>query len=150
MKAFYTLVLLLALLTFGAVNAFSQAETGQIVGTVTDPTGAAIGGAKLTVKSVATGAERSQTANDSGGFTFANLLPDTYDVTVEAQGFETLRQRTTVTVGMKVGLDLKLEVGKSETVVEVTSNGEVTVNTETQTVSQVLSTQQLVELPTIT
>ncbi len=150
MKAFYIVVLVLALLTFGAVNAFSQAETGQIVGTVTDPTGAAIGGAKLTVKSVATGAERSQATNASGGFTFANLLPDVYDVTAEAQGFETLRQRTTVTVGMKVGLDLKLEVGKSETVVEVTANGEVTVNTETQTVSQVLSTQQLVELPTIT
>ncbi|MGA8599457.1 MAG: TonB-dependent receptor [Bryobacteraceae bacterium] len=150
MKAFYTLILLLALLSFGPINAFPQAETGQIVGTVTDPTGAAIAGAKLTVKSVATGAERTQATNDSGGFTFANLLPDTYEVTAEAQGFDTLKQRATVTVGMKVGLDLKLEVGKSETVVEVTANADVTVNTETQTVSQVLSTQQLNELPTIT
>jgi len=144
------LALLCALLILGAMNVFPQAETGQILGTVTDPSGAAIPGAKVTVKSVATGAERSQTTSGVGTFTFPNLLPDTYEVTVEAPGFATLRQQTTVTVGNKVGLDLKLEVGKAETVVEVAATGAVAVNTETQTISQVLSTQQLLELPTIT
>ncbi len=149
MKALATLALLLALLTFSAINAFPQAETGQIVGTVSDPSGAAIPGAKLTVKSVSTGSERSETTSLTGSFTFSNLLPDTYEATVEAKGFNTLRQRATVTVGMKVGLDLKLEVGRSETVVEVTTNAFITVNTETQTVSQVLDTQMLNELPTM-
>jgi outer membrane receptor protein involved in Fe transport len=145
-----TLGLLFALLGFSAFNAFPQAETGQIVGTVVDPSGASIPGAKLTVKAVGTGAERTQTANDAGLFTFPNLQPGVYEVSAEAPGFSTLRQQTTVSVGMKVGLDLKLEVGKAETVVEVTATANVTVNTETQTISQVLSTQQILELPTIT
>jgi outer membrane receptor protein involved in Fe transport len=145
-----TLALLFALLGFGAFKAFPQAETGQIVGTVTDPSGASIPGAKITVKLVETGAERSQTASDAGTFTVPNLQPDVYELTVEAPGFSTLKQRATVTVGMKLGLDLKLEVGKSETIVEVVGTGAVAVNTETQTISQVLSTQQILELPTIT
>ena len=151
MKALSTLALLFALLTFGAFHAFPQAETGQIVGTVTDPSGAFIPGAKVTVTSVATGAERSGTTTDAGAFTFPNLQPDVYQVSVTAPGFNTLRQQATVTVGTKVGLDLKLEVGKAETVVEVTgTSAAISVNTESQTIAQVLSTQQLLELPTLT
>jgi hypothetical protein len=149
-RAFSTLALLFVVLSFSAINAFSQAETGQIVGTVTDPSGASIPGANLIVKSVATGAARSQITNEAGAFTFTNLQPDTYEVTAEAPGFSTLKERATVTVGMKIGLDLKLEIGKSDTVVEVSTNAFISVNTESQTISQVLSTQQLLELPTIT
>ncbi|MGP0072966.1 MAG: TonB-dependent receptor domain-containing protein [Bryobacteraceae bacterium] len=149
-SALWMSALLCGLLTFGALNAFPQAETGQIVGSVSDPSGASVPGAKVTVKSVATGTERSQTTSDVGAFTFPNLLPETYEVTVEAPGFTTVKQQTTVTVGMKIGLDLKLEVGKAETVVEVQATGVVAVNTETQTITQVLSTQQILELPTIT
>ena len=150
-KARWMPSLLCALLALSAVNLFPQAETGQIVGTVSDPSGASIPGAKVTVKSVATGAERSQSVSDTGAFTFPNLLPDTYEVSAAAQGFSTLRERATVAVGTKVGLDLKLEVGKTETVVEVTGvSAAISVNTETQTISQVLDTQQLLELPTLT
>jgi outer membrane receptor protein involved in Fe transport len=151
MRALSTFALILALLTFGAITAFPQAETGQILGTVTDPSGASIPGAKVTVKSIATGAERSATTDGSGNFTFPNLLPDTYDVSVSAPGFSGLRERAAVNVGTKVGLDIKLEVGKAETIVEVTGvSAAITVNTETQTISQVLTTQQILELPTLT
>jgi outer membrane receptor protein involved in Fe transport len=151
MKALSTLALILALLTFGAFQAFPQAETGQIVGTVSDPSGAFIPGAKVTVRSVATGSERTATTSDAGAFTFPNLQPEVYEITIESPGFNTLKQQTTVTVGTKVGLDLKLEVGKAETVVEVTgTSAAITVNIENQTIAQVLNTQQLNELPTIT
>jgi hypothetical protein len=151
MKAVSTLALLFALLSFGAFNAFPQAETGQIVGTVADPSGALIPGAQVTVRSVATGTERTGTTSDAGAFTFPNLQPDVYEVSVTAPGFDTVRQQATVTVGTKVSLDLKLDVGKAETVVEVTgTNAAITVNTESQTIAQVLSTQQILELPTIT
>lgn len=142
--------MLVVFLALGAINLFPQAETGQIVGTVSDPSGAAVPGAKVTVQSVATGAGRTQNTSDVGTFTFSNLLPDVYEVTVESPGFTTLKQRATVTVGSKVGLDLRLEVGKAETVVEVQATGPVAVNTETQTISQLLSTQQILELPTST
>jgi outer membrane receptor protein involved in Fe transport len=151
MKAVSTFALLFALLTFGAFRAFPQAETGQILGTVTDPSGAYIPNARVTVRSVASGTERTSTTDSSGSFTFPNLQPDVYEVSITAPGFNTLKQQTTVTVGTKVGLDLKLEVGKAETVVEVTGvSAAITVNTESQTISQVLSTQQLMELPTLT
>ncbi len=151
MKALSTLALIFALLTFGAFRAFPQAETGQIIGTVTDPSGALIPSAQVTVKSVATGAERTGTSSDAGAVTFTNLQPDVYEVSVTAPGFSTLRQQVTVTVGSKLGLDLKLEVGKAETVVEVAGvSAAIAVNTETQTITQVLSTQQLLELPTLT
>jgi len=146
---FTLLLAILAVLSFGAINAFGQAETGQIVGTVQDPTGAFVPGATVTVKAVATGAERTQTTDASGAFTFANLQPDDYTVTVTAAGFTSLKQRTTVAVGAKVGMELKLEVGKSETVVEVSETA-VTVNTETQTISQVVNTQSMTELPSLT
>src|ERR1700722_14466840 len=150
MRALTTLALIFALLIFGAMTAFPQAETGQLLGTVAHPSGAAIPGAMLTVRSVATGSDRLGTTDGLGNFTFPNLLPDVYEITVVAPGFSTLRQRATVQVGTKVGLELKLEVGKAETVVEVTGVGaSVTVNTETQTISQVLTTQQLLELPTL-
>jgi outer membrane receptor protein involved in Fe transport len=151
MKVLTTLALFFALLTFGAFRAFPQAETGQIIGTVADPSGAVIPGANVIVRAVATGTERTGTTDNSGSFTFPNLQPDLYEVMVTSPGFNTLKQQTTVAVGMKVGLDLKLEVGKAETVVEVTGvSAAITVNTESQTIAQVLSTQQIDELPTIT
>ncbi len=137
------------MLCFGAISAFGQAETGQIVGTVQDPTGAFIPGATVTVRATATGAERVQTTDAGGNFTFTNLLPDDYTVTVSAAGFSTLKEKTTVTVGSKIGLELKLEVGKSETVVEVSETA-VTVNTETQTITQTINTQDMTELPSLT
>ena len=150
-RALSRLALLFAMLIVIAFNAFPQAETGQIVGTVADPSGAFVPNAKVTVKSVTTSTVRTQATNAEGSFTFPNLQPDSYDVTIEAQGFSTLKQRTTVTVGMKMGLDLKLEVGRSETVVEVKETaGTISVNTETQTISQTLTTEQLNELPTVT
>jgi outer membrane receptor protein involved in Fe transport len=151
LKTLSTFALVFALLTFGAFKAFPQAETGQIVGTVTDPSGAFIPGAKVTVRSIATGTERTGTTDGSGAFTFPNLQPDAYEITVTSPGFNTLRQQTTVTVGSKLGMDIKLEVGKAETVVEVTgTSAAIAVNTESQTITQVLSTQQILELPTLT
>lgn len=144
------LICCLIVLVLTAVFVAGQAETGQIVGTVTDQSGAAVPGAKVTIKSVATAYQRSQTSDAGGGFVFTNLQPAPYDVSVEASGFAPLTQRADVTVGSKIGLDLKLQVGGVTTSVEVTENAAVTVNVETQTVSQVLETRNLAELPTIT
>ena len=61
---------------------FGQAETGQVTGTVTDPSGAIVAGAKVTITDVNTGASRTGTTNSSGSYTFTNLKPSTYDVVV--------------------------------------------------------------------
>jgi len=149
MRTVYAAAAAIVVLSFGAVSAFGQAETGQIVGTVADQTGASVPGAKVTVKVSATGLERTETTNSTGGFTFTNLQPDNYEITVAAAGFTTLKEHAVVTVGAKVGLDLRVEVGKAETVIEVSANA-VTVNTETQTITQTIDTQSMTELPSLT
>ncbi len=128
---------------------WAQAETGQITGTVTDPTGAIVANATVKVVSTSTGAERTTTSSGSGDYAVANLLPGEYTVTVSSEGFTTFQQKVIVAVGTKVGLDVKLQVGQTGTVVQVTESA-VKVNTETQTLSTVVDTQQLVELPTLT
>ncbi len=139
------------LLLFGFTSAaLAQTETGQIVGTVTDPSGAVVPNAKVTITNVGTGAERTTTTDDRGTYTATNLLPAVYSVTVEATGFAKTEKRVQVTVGARVALDFELQVGAAVQVVEVTAEAGVAVNTETQTVGQVIDSKKITELPTLT
>ncbi len=133
----------------GTVLLWSQAETGQVTGVVSDQTGAVVSNASVTVTNTATGAQRVTTSNASGIYAVPNLIPGDYSIKVTAQGFSSFETKLTVTVGEKVGQDVKLQVGQSVTVVEVAEvAAAVKTNTETQTINQTLSTQQLTELPT--
>ncbi len=145
------LVSVLAILTLFSVWAFGQAETGSINGTVTDKTGAVVVGAKITATSIDTGLTRSTTSGSSGEYAITNLPPHPYDVTIEAQGFQKYTQRVKVGVGSMNDVSAKLSVTGASTTVEVTGSAEVaTVNTENQTLSQVITSKQVVELPTLT
>jgi outer membrane receptor protein involved in Fe transport len=136
------------MLLMSVAPAFAQAETGQIGGTVTDQTGAVVPNANVTVTSQGTAAVRTSQTGASGDFLVSNLQPGSYTVKVGAANFKTYEQTVPVDPGSKIGLDIKLEVGTSTTVVEVTgSAAAVLVNTETQTVSQVIGNQMLQELP---
>jgi len=128
---------------------FAQTETGQIAGTVVDPSGAAVPGAAVSVKSVATGAVRETKTAVGGEYNFTNLLPGEYIVSATAAGFSQIQQRASVAVGAKVNVDIHLEVGKSSTVVEVNA-APVQVNVESQTLSTNITQTQLRELPTLT
>ena len=128
---------------------FAQTETGQIAGTVVDPSGAAVPGAAVSVKSVATGAVRETKTAVGGEYNFTNLLPGEYTVSATAAGFSQIQQRASVAVGAKVNVDIHLEVGKSSTVVEVNA-APVQVNVESQTLSTNITQTQLRELPTLT
>jgi len=135
-------------LLFITPRAAAQAETGQIAGTVSDPTGALVPNAQVTVVDVATNATRNSVSGADGAFTVSNLLPAVYKVRVTAQGFKTLEQQVEIVPGAKVGLDIKLEVGAASTTVEVSASAAtILVNTETQTVSQNISNQTLMALP---
>ena len=129
---------------------FGQAETGQIVGTVTDPTGAVVPKAKVTITNLGTAAERTATTDDSGGFVVTNLLPAIYKITVEASGFAKTERTVQVTVGSRIGLDIALAVGTATQVVEVVGAAGVAINTETQTLGIVIDSKRIVDLPTLT
>jgi len=141
------------LILLSAVLVWSQAETGQIVGSVKDPAAAAAPGAKITIRSADNGYERSQETDVDGSFVFANLLPGNYQLTVEKDGFARQQQRVTLAVGAKVGLDITLQLGSVSTSVQVTAaatSAALAVNTETQTLSQTLDGERLTEFPTQT
>jgi outer membrane receptor protein involved in Fe transport len=140
---------LCGLLLVLAVAALAQRETGQISGTVRDPSGAVVAAAKVTVKSVATGVTRQATTNGVGAFTIPSLRPDAYDVTIEAPGFEKYAQRIDVAVGSTNEISPQLTLGATTSTVEVVETAAaVTVNTATQTLSQVITADQLADLPT--
>jgi hypothetical protein len=76
-------------LLFVGLSAFGQASDAMITGTVTDPQGAVVVGAKVTVKNSATGVVSSTVTTDTGNYTIADLPPGTYIITVAKKGFKT-------------------------------------------------------------
>ena len=130
-----------------ATVVLAQTETGQITGTVRDQSGGVVVGAKVVVKAVATGTSRDATTNTAGIYTIAGLRPDNYDLTIEASGFAKFTQRVLVTVGSSSDMSPQLQIGSTATSIEVSETA-VVVNTENQTQSQVVTSQQLGNLPT--
>jgi outer membrane receptor protein involved in Fe transport len=143
------LVSLSFVLLLSSVWAFGQTESGQITGTITDATGATVTGAKIIAKAVSTGLTRQTTTNSAGIYTIPSLKPDAYDVTVEASGFQTYAERVQVSVGSEIVASLQLTVGSTTQTVEVTGTSEATeVNTENQTLSEVITAREIELLPT--
>src|SRR5579884_1169872 len=96
---------------------------GQISGTVTDPTGAVIPGAKLTLVSVATGAVSTAVSGSQGLYSFPNISPGIYNLTVSAPGFKSYVQNgIEVAMAGVYRIDVKLEVGSAVQKVEVSAN----------------------------
>lgn len=121
-------------------------STGSIVGTVTDPSGAVVGGAKVTITNKATGQAVTTTTTSAGTYTSGALTPGNYQVRVEGQGFKTTELGVTVQVNTTASGNIKFEVGQSTQVVEVQAS-EVGVNTEQATVQGVLTSEQIENLP---
>src|SRR6185437_12957867 len=141
------LICLLGLTTITLLPAWAQTiSTGVIQGTVTDPNGAVIPSATVTITNKATGQAIKVSSSGSGTYTSGPLLPGNYEVRVEAQGFQTQVLQLPVQVGVTANGNAKLTVGKASEVVEVTGTG-IAINTEQATVQGVLTTQQIENLP---
>ena len=133
-----------------APSAWAQTDTGQIAGTVTDPSGAVVTNATINVKNIGTAAVRTEHTGSGGTYLLTDLAPTQYEVTVQAAGFTTSVSRVEVTVGGHVTLDAKLTLGSGATEVQVVAQGGAQVNTETQELSQVVDRQQIQQLPSLT
>ena len=145
-----TVLGLFAIMTVCGTVASAQVETGQIAGTVLDQTGAAVPGAAVSVKNVGTNSVRNTVSSSTGGYQVTGLEPDTYEVTVTAGAFKPFTAKVEVTVGGHVTVDAKLSVSATVTEVQVIGEGGAQVNTQTQEMSQVVDTQQLAALPSLT
>ncbi len=133
----------LAPLSFAA-----QEPTGGIEGTVSDPQGAVVPNATVAIRNTATNANRTVSAGDDGHYKAVALVPGTYEVKVTAQGFKSqLATGVNVQVGRTTPLDVKLEIGGTSETVTVTGSGEAQIDRTDNTVSGVVGTVQINNLP---
>src|SRR3989441_2614999 len=139
---------LLTLIGLGLIVASANAQEfrGSITGRVTDPSGAAVPGAQVTVTNTATNVAASVTTNDAGVSTALYLAPGRYTVAVEKQGFKKLLRTIEVRVSDKLTLDLPLEVGSVSESVTVTADAPV-LETASATAGQVIDRRRISELP---
>jgi hypothetical protein len=131
------------------VQAHAQADTGQVAGRVTDSSGAVIAGSTVTVKNTGTNAERSTQTSANGTYLVTGLEPATYQVTVNSGSFKPYVANVEVTVGGHVTLDAELSIGGTTTEVAVVAQGGAQVNTQTQELSQVVSQEQVSQMPSL-
>lgn len=130
-----------------AVTASAQ-NNAALQGTVTDPSGAAVAGANVTITDQATGTVRQTQTTNTGFYQVAQLPPGQYTVTIEKTGFQK-SQTTNVTVLAEQlrGLDVALQVGGTAQTVTVNGANEPLLQTEDATISGTLSTQEVQRLP---
>ena len=119
------LVLLLVVCVGNSLPAWAQStSTGTVAGSVSDPTGAVVAGAAVTLTDIATNTPRTTTTNPSGRYIYVDVNPGIYSITVGKAGFTTSKtENQEVKIGASLTIDLSLQVGGSNVVVEVTSVG---------------------------
>ena len=116
-----TAIFLILVIVFAAPT-LAQVAGGTLSGTITDPSGAGIPQAKVIIKNVATGVERTATTDSDGFYTSINLFPGSYQITISATGFSTETSHgVTMSVGAQVNYNTTLHVGTVSSRVEVTT-----------------------------
>lgn len=140
-------VFTLLIATFLTTLAMSQSLTsGDITGVVTDPSGAVISGANVTLTSNATHAQQTQTTSAQGAYRFSLLPPGSYTLSIAAQNLQTSKQTATVTVGQATTLNVQLQLGSTTETVEVSGEGGV-VQADTADLSTSYSPEQIAQVP---
>jgi Carboxypeptidase regulatory-like domain len=130
-----------------ANRAAGQQATAQLLGTVKDPSGAVVSGAKVSLKNVGTDTVHTTKTDKDGGYLFTLVPIGAYEVSVEQRGFEKyLRRGITLEINQNAKVDVTLQVGSTSQVVEV--QGNVTqVDTVSASLGKVETTQRIEDLP---
>jgi hypothetical protein len=142
------LALTTLLVLAGAAALFGQANTGAFAGTVTDPSGAVIPGATITVTREGTNVAITRTSGPEGLYRIPDLIPAFYTLKAEAKGFKTLvNQHVELNVGATLRVDFKMEVGAVAETITV-EGAAPQVDTETGlTLSEVVTAREVENLP---
>jgi len=128
----------------------AQFENGALSGTVKDSSGGLIVGAQVTVKSVDTSATRTTVTDANGYYNLPSLSPGNYEITVSHPSFGDFSQKATISPGGKNVIDATLEVKGTNMTVEVVDRTETTVDTQTSSINQIINSQQVSQLPSLT
>jgi hypothetical protein len=141
------LTLILGVMMIGASGVQAQVESGKLVGTVGDASGAVVAGATVTVTETQTNAERKTTSNSGGEFVVTELKPGTYTVKAEREGFKTaVEAEFKLDINQVIRVDFTLIVGSVQEQVIVTA-AEPLVESETSSIGQVIDESRVHQLP---
>jgi len=138
----------LLLLLSSSVAAFGQAVYGNIAGTVTDPQGAAVAAATVTITDTARQTSVATVTNTDGNFTQRGLIAGEYQIRIEASGFKAAVQNVTVSVDQETRAELALEIGDVSEVVEISSGAPI-LKTDRADVAVTFSEKTVTNLPII-
>jgi len=137
----------LVFLVLACLPARAQVDTGSIVGTVQDSSGAIVPGATVTIVDEATGRARSEQSGTDGGYTFSPLRIGNYTLTVAKTGFQkSIQQHIEVTVQGHLEINPRLQVGQVTQEVTVTSAGPI-LETQTSSIQQLVDQNAINDLP---
>lgn len=144
-----SILLASCLLLFGTPSAaLAQVVYGSIFGTVNDPTGAAVPGAKVTITNLGTNTPVEVTTNEDGNYQRGQLIAGTYRVEVEGSGFrKSINQNVGVSVDVATRLDFQLQVGEVTESIEVTAEAPL-LRSDRAEVNTILTTREIINLPT--
>lgn len=133
---------------FFAPNVLTQTFKATVVGTVTDPNGATVPGATVTIMEIGTGRTQSAVTNGDGNFTLQQLPPGKYDMRVEFTGFKTaLQSNLVLETDQTKRVDISLEAGNVSETVTIQGDLPGAINTETSSKGEVITPRQVQELP---
>ena len=136
-----------AVFILAAVCAFGQRDLGTITGTITDPQGAGVPNARVTITEDATGLSYTVQTSEVGEFVRPLLKAGTYTITVEVQGFRKAEEKgVIVTPGDRIGVNIALQVGQIDQTVEVLASAPL-LQTESTVQGANLNTSEVSQLP---
>src|SRR6266851_1222015 len=137
----------IAILGLFSTGLWAQAPTGQITGAVTDPSGAVIAGATVTLTNPATEMRRETATNIDGLFNLPALPPGIYNLQVDAKGFpKQARENLELQVGQVAKLDFALQIGNVAETIQVTGGAPI-LQSETAELGTVIENKRIVDLP---
>lgn len=138
--------LLLCLAVSASLLRAQTTTTGELAGTITDPSGAVLTSANVTLTNVATGAKQTAQTNSTGAYRFALLPPGSYRISATSSGFRSVDKSVDIGLGASVTSNIQLALGNSTETVEV-SGAAANVETEDANLNTSFSAKQVELLP---
>ena len=143
----FSLTLASAFFLFASLTSAQVRTTGTISGTVTDPSGAVVPGASLTISEASTGFSKTVTSNASGEYVFPVLQPGTYSLKVSAKGFADAEYNdVVVSAARTANITVQMKVGSASQTVEISAHSQV-LETTTNTLATTISPGAIQNLP---
>jgi len=126
----------------------AQSVSGALVVTVSDPAGAAISGASLTLTEISTGVKQESKSDAAGLAVYGTLKPGDYSLLVSAAGFEsTALSGISVSIGQRLAVTATMQIGAVTQTVHVSASSETMLNSESASVGQVISDRAIEQMP---